>query len=169
MSETNSNVLDFTGEGKPKLSTGLNVLTILTIIGSILSYISSVYNFYTAKQNYDQLKEAMGNASLESTPAWVKGFMNPEMLEVTRKMYENKLPIMVIGLVAASLCLYGALEMRKLKKQGYILWLAGEVMPVIGIILFTGMASFSGFGLIGLVFPAIFIILYTVYRKDLLY
>ena len=40
------------------------------------------------------------------------------MLEVTRKMYENRIPIMVISLVGAALCLYGALEMRKLEKAG---------------------------------------------------
>jgi hypothetical protein len=49
------------------------------------------------------------------------------------------------------------------------LWLIGEIIPLIGTMLFLGAASLSGFGLIGIVFPIIFIILYTVYRKELIY
>ena len=50
MTDTNKEVLDFTGEGKPKLAGGLNILTILTIIGSILGFVSAVYSFMTAKK-----------------------------------------------------------------------------------------------------------------------
>ena len=111
----------------------------------------------------------MDNPDMANAPGWVKNMMSPEMLEVTRKMYENRIPIMVISLVGAALCLYGALEMRKLKKQGYLIWLVGEVLPIVALLIFVGTAALSGFGLIGLIFPVIFIILYTVFRKDLVY
>ncbi len=169
MTDTNKEVLDFTGEGKPKLAGGLNILTILTIIGSILGFVSAVYSFMTAKKSYEDLQKAMDNPDMANAPGWVKNMMSPEMLEVTRKMYENRMPIMVISLVGAALCLYGALEMRKLKKQGYLIWLVGEILPIVALLIFVGTAALSGFGLIGLIFPVIFIILYTVFRKDLVY
>lgn len=169
MTDFNKDVLGFAGEGKPKLSSGLKVLTILTIIGSILALVSSVYTYSTAQKNYDELKKAMSDPAMAEAPGWIKGMMNEKMLEVTKKMAENKMPIMIITILGAALCLYGALEMRKLKKQGYMIWLVGEVLPLIGIIMFAGTAALSGLGLLSLVFPVIFIILYTVYKKDLVY
>ena len=80
-----------------------------------------------------------------------------------------KLPILILSLVALSLCLYGAIEMRKRKKQGYILWLIGEILPIGTSLLFIGMLSMKGIGLIGIFIPLLFIILYTVNKKDLIY
>lgn len=154
---------------KGKLPTSINVLTILTIIGSVLGLISSVYSFFTAKKSYETMKETIESGKLDEAPKWAKGFMSPEMLEMTRKMYENRMPIMVLSLVALALCLYGAIEMRKLKKQGYTFWIIGELLPLATTALFIGMASFSGFGLLAILVPVIFIILYTVNRKHLVY
>ncbi len=170
MSETNAtnDVLDFT-EDRSKLPTGLNVLTILSIIGSILAIGGSLWSFFTAKSSYEKTKEMMESGQMDKAPSWAKGMMSPEMLEMQRKMLENKMPIMILGLVAGVLCLYGAMEMRKRKKQGYILWLIGELLPVITSVIFLGMAALQGFGLLMLLFPAIFIILYTVNRKELIY
>ncbi|HCY88867.1 MAG TPA: hypothetical protein DHV17_01265 [Chitinophagaceae bacterium] len=169
MADFNKDVLGFAGEGKPKLSGGLKVLTILTIIGSILSLLSAGYTYSTAQKNYEELKKAMADPALADAPGWIKGMMNERMLEVTKKMAENKMPIMIITILGAALCLYGAMEMRKLKKQGYIIWLVGEVLPLIAVLMFAGAAAFSGLGLLSIVFPVIFIILYTVYKKDLVY
>lgn len=170
MSETNStnDVLDFT-EDRSKLPTGLNVLTILSIIGSILAIVSSLWNFFTAKSSYEKTKEVIDSGNMDTAPSWAKGLMSPEMLEMQRKLVENRIPIMILSLVAGMLCLYGAMEMRKRKKQGYILWLVGEILPVITGVIFLGMASMQGFALLMLLFPAIFIIMYTVNKKDLIY
>ena len=152
---------------KDKLPSGINILTILTIIGSAFGLLSSLYSFFTAKKSYENMKTTMDSGKLDDAPKWAKGFMTPEMLELTRKMYENRLPILLLSLVAMGLCLYGALEMRKLKKQGYTFWLIGELLPIPTSILFIGMASFSGLGLLALLIPAVFIILYTVNKKYL--
>ena len=153
---------------KPKLPSSLNVLTILTIIGSVLGLISSCYSFFTSKQSYEKMKELMDSGKLDEAPKWAKGMMTPEMLEMTKKVYENKVPILVLSLVALALCLYGALEMRKLKKQGYTFWLIGEILPFATTIIFMGVAAFSGFGLLMALIPIVFIILYTVNRKYLI-
>ena len=52
---------------------------------------------------------------------------------------------------------------------GFILWLVGEILPIISGLLFIGTGMFSGFALIGTLFPIIFIILYVVQRKYLVY
>ena len=110
----------------------------------------------------------MDSGKLDEAPKWAKGMMTPEMLEMTKKVYENKVPILVLSLVALALCLYGALEMRKLKKQGYTFWLIGEILPFATTIIFMGVAAFSGFGLLMALIPIVFIILYTVNRKYLI-
>jgi hypothetical protein len=61
----------------------------------------------------------------------------------------------------------GALQMRKRKMQGYYMWLIGEILPFIGVALFISFKVFSGFALIAVMFPVVFIILYTVQRKHL--
>ncbi|HNP55134.1 MAG TPA: hypothetical protein PKK69_10955 [Ferruginibacter sp.] len=168
MSTTND-VLDFTTEGKPKLSSGLNVLTILTIIGSILALVSSVYNYFTAQKSYEDMLKMKDTPEMQKAPAFVKSMMSDEMIEVLHKAYLNRMPIMILSLLGAALCLYGALEMRKQKKNGYLIWLVGELMPLVAGLAFLGMGAYQGFGLVALVFPIIFIILYTIYRKDILY
>jgi cytochrome c oxidase assembly factor CtaG len=169
MNDTNStsNVLDFAEGERPKLSSGLNVLTILTFVGCAIAFISSIWNFMNAEKGYKDLLAAQDK--IAEAPAWAKGMMGPEMLEITRKSMENKLPILLLGLVATALCLYGAIEMRKLKKQGFILWLVGEILPFVSGVLFVGIGMFSGFALIFMLFPVIFIILYAVQRKNLVY
>jgi len=79
------------------------------------------------------------------------------------------LPIMLLTLVGVGLCLWGALEMRKLKKQGFMLWVIGEFLPIIGGLIFIGTGMVSGFSMIWLIIPVIFLILYLVQRKYLVY
>ncbi|MFT3911044.1 MAG: hypothetical protein QM737_16615 [Ferruginibacter sp.] len=161
---------DFTGEDQSKLPSGLNVLTILTIIGSIIGLIFSVYGFFTAKTNYERTKDLMNSPEkMEAMPGWAKGMITPEGLAMQQKMMENKLPILILSLVALALCLYGAMEMRKRKKQGYILWLIGEILPIGTSLLFIGTMAMKGFGLMMVFIPILFIILYTVNKKELIY
>jgi hypothetical protein len=162
-----SNVLDFAEGERPKLPQGLNVLTILTFIGSALAIIGAIWNFTNAEKGYKNLLAAQDK--MAEAPAWAKGMMGPEMLEMAKKAMENKLPMLLLGLAGAALCIYGALEMRKLKKQGFILWLVGEILPIVAGVIFVGTGMFGGFSLVMMIFPAIFIILYVVQRKYLVY
>lgn len=152
-----------------KLPTALNVLTILTIIGCVILLLSEIWGFSTAKKSYEQTKELIESGKLSEQPKFLQNMMTPEMLAMQKKRVDNKLPILILGLVASGLCLYGAIEMRKRKKQGYTFWLIGEILPVITTLLFIGTTAFSGFGLLFWLFPIIFIILYTVNKKYLLY
>jgi len=145
---------------KPPVPSGINVLTILTFIGCGIGFLGSIWQFFSAKRNLDRMEEMINSGNY-------KNMMSPEALEVARKTYENRVPVTLIGLVAIVLCLVGAIQMRQLKKQGYLLYLVGEILPIVGMLVFIGMGAFRGFGVLALCIPLLFIILYTVQRKHL--
>lgn len=149
-----------------KLPTALNVLTILTFIGSGIGLISSCYNFFAADKQVANMEDAL--TKMDKAPEFMKNMINQETLEMTKTMAANKFPILIFGLVGIILCVMGALQMRKLKMQGYYLWLIGEILPVIASVIFIGVGIFKGIaGIFLVIFLLVFIILYTVQRKHL--
>ena len=142
------------------------MLTILTFIGCVFELYSSVKNLLYGKEAVAKLEDAQ--VKLQDAPAFARKMAGPEMLDIAKKSVENAVPIFIISFVSIALCLYGAIEMRKLKKQGYVLWLAGELLPYIGTLIFIGTAFFSTYLAFILVFPIVFIILYTVNKKSLI-
>jgi hypothetical protein len=155
-------------DDKPSLPSGLNILTILTFIGSGLSLLSSLYNFANAKSGLDKMEETINSPNYESMPAFAKKFLSPEALETARKSYENRVPLTLIGLIGIALCVYGAIQMRKRKMQGYYLYIIGELIPLVATVIFIGMGALSGFmGIIVVCFTLLFVLLYTAQRKHL--
>ena len=149
-----------------KLPSALNVLTILTFIGSGIGLISSCYNFFAADKQVANMEDAL--TKMDKAPEFMKNMINQETLEMTKTMAANKFPILIFGLVGIILCVMGALQMRKLKMQGYYLWLIGEILPVIASVIFIGVGIFKGIaGIFLVIFLLVFIILYTVQRKHL--
>ena len=132
--ETPPEVLNFDEAVKPKLPTGLNVLTILTFVGCAWELYSTVNNFIGGKKALEEMEKAQ--EKLAEAPAWARKLAGPEVQEMMLQSFNNKVPIFIIGLIAVTLCFYGALQMRKLKKEGYFLWLVGEILPFIGSVIF---------------------------------
>lgn len=151
-----------------KLPTGLNVLTILTLVWCAYELYTTVSNYFKGSKALEEMNEAREKMP-ENTPSWAKNMVGPDMVALVEKTIENKLPLLIIGLVAVALCAYGALQMRKLKKQGYWLWLIGELLPIVSAGIFIGTVFFKTFFAFFLIFPAIFIILYSFQRKHLRY
>lgn len=150
-----------------KLPTGLNVLTILTFIGCALELYNTTSSFLKGKAALDEFEK--NQEKLSEAPAWARKFASPEMHDLLQKSIENKMPLFIVGLVAVALCVYGAVEMRKLKKQGYLLWLLGELLPFVSLIIFTGTLYFKTFLVYFAIIPVVFILLYTLQRKHLRY
>ena len=151
-----------------KLPSGLNVLTILTFIGSAIGLLGSLWNFVNAKKGLEQMEAAINSPDYENMPALAKKFMNPEALELVRKSYENRVPITVIALIGIALCVVGAMQMRKRKAQGYMLYVIGELLPIISSVIFLGVSSLTGVGgIITVAISVLFILLYTAQRKYL--
>ena len=157
---------------KPTLPTGLNVLTILTFIGCGLQLIGVVIGFVNAQKSFNEKDKIMTQMSSGEMPSWAKSMM-PNMEhyeEMLTKNLENKIPILIMGLVAIGLCLYGAIQMRKLKKQGFLFYVIGQILPFISTALFVGMFMFSGVGFaFGTGLALLFILLYVTQRKHLVY
>lgn len=151
------------GEPTNQLPTTLNVLTWLTFICNGLGFLSAFWTFFRAQTTYDTTVQ--NQDKLESAPEWAKKLAGPHPVETARAMLDNRLPVMIITLLACFLCFYGALEMRKLKKMGFALYILGDIVPyAIGI--FIGFDVFATFGyIIALVFTIVFIILYATQLK----
>jgi hypothetical protein len=155
---------------KPKLPSGLNVLTILTFIGCALQLLGSLWGFFNAKKNYEGLDKLTEQMSSENMPGWVKSMMgDPEnMIKTITRSYENRIPIVLLSLAATALCFYGALQMRKLKKQGFPLYTIGELLPFLTQFLFIGAFALTGFAMyFGTAIALLFILLYFFQRKHL--
>ena len=164
--ETTSVDLNYDENIKSKLPTGLNVLTILTFIGcSVFGLLTlalpAIYKFFLAM--------------MEKATSSGKDFSTKELEEMEKAKaaielaQQNMIPLMIIGLAGIILCFVGALWMRKYKKDGYWMYVAGEIAPVIGSFLLLGTAQFTGVFsvIIGVVLPVLFVVLYTLQRKHL--
>lgn len=155
----------------PKLPTGLNVLTILTFIGSAFGLYFTVSGFLTAESSYQKKDEIIAQMKSPEMPAFAKSFLPPmeHFEEMMTKSYENKWPLFILGLLATALCLYGALQMRKLKKQGYLFYAIGQLLPFVTTILFIGSFAFYGVTIFASAISILFLVLYTFQRKYLVY
>ncbi|HLZ89768.1 MAG TPA: hypothetical protein VKQ52_21090 [Puia sp.] len=146
-----------------KIPEMLNVLTILTFIGSGLGVIGALWGFVKAKSSYDTLA-AM---NLDQMPGFAKRMMGSDPLETARKAYENRLPILLLGLIGCALCIYGAVQMRQLKKNGFTLYAVGEVLPIITSLIFLGSGATGVTYIIGYAIYVLFIVLYSTQMKYL--
>lgn len=163
---TTKDLLTYDEQGKAKLPSGLNVLTILTFIGcaifGLLTLLTPVINKF--------LKGIMDKATSSGQELSAKELAEIEKGKVAMELAsQNMIPLMVIGMVGIILCFIGALWMRKYKKDGYWIYVAGELAPVLGGFFIMGTAQFSGVVsiLIGIGIPVLFVILYTMQRKYL--
>lgn len=167
-----TDMLTFDQNAKPKVPQGLNVLTILTFIGCAIQLLGSLWSFFTAKSSYDQLDKITSQMNSDEMPGFMKSMMgDPETFtKLITKTYENRIPILLLSLVAIALCFYGAMQMRKLKKQGFLFYTIGELLPFLSQFLFIGAFAFSGFAMyFGIAIALLFIILYSMQRKHLIY
>jgi hypothetical protein len=162
-----SDKLELTEDGKPKLPSGINVLTILTFIGCGVGLLFSLLTPVISKfflGFMDKAKTSGNELSAKQLADMEKG---KAALELT---IANMVPLMIIGLLGIALCFVGALWMRKLRKDGFWIYVGGELLPLIGSFIILGTAQFTGvFSVIMAVgIPVLFIILYSMQRKFLI-
>ena len=170
--ENTTDALNYDQNNKPKLSTGLNVLTILTFIGCAIQLLFTLFGFFTAQKNYENMDKVLEQMNSAEIPGWMKSLMgNPaDFVTMTTKSYENRIPLFLLYLAAVILCFYGALQMRKLKKQGYLLYVIGQILPFLAQVLFIGVFMITGAtGIFFICVTLLFILLYTMQRKNLIY
>ncbi len=166
MTPETTDVLNFDQNAKPKLPQGLNVLTILTFIGCAIFGLLTllmpmIYKFMLGLM--DKAASAGDELSAKEVAEMEKGRAVIELGQ------QNMVPLIAIGMIGIILCFVGALWMRKLKKDGYWMYVAGQVIPIAGSFFIMGTKQYTGVGsvLMAIVFPLLFVILYTMQRKHL--
>jgi hypothetical protein len=174
MAEFNQNIdqakdlLNLEQKDMNKLPSMLNVLTILTYIGCAFGAISSIWGYFSAAMSYKVYQNLGTNTETETKNKAIDSILSSAQ-EIVKKAYDNRLMILVFGLAGIVLCFYGAMQMRNLKKQGYLIYVIGELLPIVSFAAFIGFGNLLG-GIsmvLTSLFAIVFIILYTTQRKEL--
>ena len=151
-------------EEPKKLPETLNVISILTFVGSGVAILGQIYSFFKAQSTYDQI--AQNQDKMDQAPEFLKKLMGPDPVGMARKTLENRTPMLILAIVAAALCIFGALQMRQLKKIGFPIYVIGELLPIVAYYIFIGQM-----GVFTLVFSLLingaFIIMYATQLKHL--
>ena len=166
INQTND-LLEFNDGQKPALPGSLNVLTVLTFIGSslLLLYalaLPKLMSFF--KGMMDKAATSGQELSNKQIADMEKGRKGIELV------LANMVPIVIVTILGSILCIVGAVMMRKLKKDGFWIYIGGELLPLIAGFVLMGTAQFNGvFSIIlGVGLPIAFIILYASQRKYLI-
>ncbi|MGV3630386.1 MAG: hypothetical protein ACO1O6_04240 [Bacteroidota bacterium] len=162
------NVLDF--EDKPSgLPVFLKVLCILTFVGAGLYSLVYLFNMINFESSIKQLEASQEILSSTNNPF---GDMSG-LIAATKKW---GMLSYILGFAGCILCLVGALMMWKLKKIGFYIYVAGQIIPFIGSFLMMSASSGSGefMGAVStisvvfaILFSVAFIIMYGVNLKHL--
>lgn len=164
--DTRNELLTYDEDGKPKLPSGLNVLTILTFVGCAIFGLLTLASPAINKFFLSLLDKAASSGQELSAKQVADMEKGRAALELAK---QNLIPVMVLGMVGIVLCFIGALWMRKFKKDGYWIYVAGHIVPLLGGLLVMGTAQYNGVFsvLIAVGVPLVFIVLYTMQRKYL--
>jgi hypothetical protein len=163
--QNTTDVLNFPEAEKQGLPGNINVLTILTFIGCAIGLIFSLASPALMKFSLSMMDKA-NSSGAELTDKQIVDMANArQAIEVAQA---NMLPLTIIGIAGIIACFVGAMWMRKLKKDGYFIYVAGELLPVLGSIIFMGKYQFTDWkSYIGIIIPILFVVLYTTQRKYL--
>lgn len=139
----------------------LNVLTILTFIGSGLGIIGSIYGFLSVdsqRANLEVLKSTYGDSMM---------MMGTDIIEMTEISLDNNGLLQGSALIAALGCLMGAFMMRKLQRNGYYIYIAASILAIATPLAVFGFGLMGGMILFGALFTVAFVIMYGVNLKHL--
>lgn len=161
----NANALNADDFGPKKLPQALNVLTILTFIGCAIFGLLTLLTPWITKFYLSMMDKGGAPGSELSAKQLSDMEKGRHVMEMTQA---NMIPIMALGMAGIILCFIGAFMMRKLKKDGFWIYVAGQALPIIGNLAIMGTAQFTGISSYGaFLIPIVFIILYARQRKYL--
>jgi hypothetical protein len=143
-----------------KIPDMLNVLTILSYIGCAMGLLGSIYNYFTVCKSVEMIEKM----SESDNP--MAGMMS-SMTESAIKQCDMRMPIMIIGLLATVACFIGVMQMRKLKKSGFFLYLIGELAAPVAMLVMIGGGIMGGFMMLSMIIPVVFVILYATQLKHM--
>ena len=119
----------------------LNVLTILTFIGCAVAYMGVLYSYFTSGSFHKKLVDLqrMRDDTSEGSVAFK---IAEDTIEIAKRSYEYRHIMLISGLIFTTMCLIGAIQMRKRKKIGFTFYTIGELTPLIVSGLLIGFSLF---------------------------
>ncbi len=159
-----NDMLQDEGLARTTLPQGLNILTILTIIWCSITGIFTILMPWFLKFMNKIMDKAAAGKDLSAKKL--------EEMEKSRHAFDllqaNLIPMLIIGLIGVVLCFVGAIMMRKYKKDGFWIYVVGQVLPFAAGLALLGMSQYTGVkSYIGAAIPFVFIFLYWQQRKYL--
>ena len=156
---TETNPIELNSEGKQIIPSGIKTLTTLTFIGSGLSLVIVGLTPFLNKLFLGFMEKARTSGS-ELTAKQIEDMEKGQAVMELKSA--NMIPLMVIGFVSIALCVLGAVWMRKLKKDGFWIYVGGELLPVVGNFILLGTDQFTGVSsvVMAVAIPLVFIALY---------
>lgn len=142
----------------------LTVLCILTYVGSGLAIFAGIIGILMMGAMETLTSNLSDMSDLSNTTG-------PDL----ENMYRWTKISQILALIGAVLCLVGALVMWNLKKNGFYIYVFGQIIPLIGSFMTMNSvfssSPFAGFGvfamIIGSMFPLAFIIMYGINLKHM--
>ncbi|HQI46339.1 MAG TPA: hypothetical protein PLC59_09795 [Bacteroidales bacterium] len=134
----------------------LGVLCILSFVGISIGIILSVINLGIFSKNletinqYSVVMQASNDGFIDNYIKWGQ-------------------PLYIFQLIANVICFVGVWIMWNLKKKGYLIYVLGEILPVLATFLLMNVNGLFGIFLLGfgLLIPLLFIILYSFNLKHM--
>lgn len=153
-----------------KMTTTIKVMTILTFIGcaySLITAISYLNPQLTLEMQLEPLQRMLEKAEENSGNEMMVNIYLKSMDNV-RILFENKYLYAISSLVGVGLCVFGAVEMRKMNRMGFYAYVSGQILPLLASLAITGwnIASGSTF-IVSFLFFGIFILIYAFQLKHM--
>lgn len=154
-------------QNSPVRPTFLLVICILTFIGSGWSVLSNLFSIFTSGMmdsslQMEQYSNMMGNIEGSASSSFLAGFLNSSM-EVLQATAAHAREIAVMQLVLSVISLLGAIMMFQLRRFGFFLYTAAQILALFVLPYFAGFSTLVVIGMLWSAFISlIFIILYAV-------
>ncbi len=154
MEETTQSNAGGTAPQRPVFLTVLCILSFIAAGFAIIGYVFAI----TAMGAVSAMASGMSNMAGEAGEA---GAALSAAMQSAGPSIGLTWAYVIVGFVTVLVGLFGVIKMWKLQKQGFFLYVGANVVSVIMTIVY------SGFSVMGLVFPVLFIVLYGLNLKHL--
>jgi hypothetical protein len=146
----------------------INVLSILTFIGCGIAFISAIWSLYSSGKSMEQIAIMQEQVDQMGETSETAANIMLQSIDMVKKQYDNRYLLLIVNLLSTGLCLFGAIEMRKMRKNGFYLWLTGELLPILITVAIIGFNLMGGIVLgASLLFAGVFIVLYGLQVKHM--
>lgn len=155
--ENSNQTNDMLDQHRPKQLPGmLNVLTILTFIGCGYSYFQIILGLFSDTEKNMQKVQEMQEKMPEDS--FLGQRFAHDSREWTQLAFDYNILLLFSAIIFTTLCLWGAIWMRKRRKTGFYIYLIGELAP---IFLVAGLLN--SFSNMFLMFQVLFVILFVTF------